>query len=82
MSRAGEPVVDLAPGQFVAEMSLITGEPANADVHTVGEAEVIWWPVADLRALREAQPTLWARMQSVIGRDLVEKVRRGEPRSV
>jgi CRP-like cAMP-binding protein len=82
VSRCGEPVIDLAPGQFVAEMSLITGEPANADVSTAGEAEVIWWPVADLRALREGQPALWARLQSVIGRDLVEKVRRGETRSV
>ncbi len=81
VSRGGEDVVDLAPGQFVAEMSLITGDPANADVVTLGEADVIWWPTADLRAMQTAQPSLWARLQSVIGRDLVEKIRRGETRS-
>jgi CRP-like cAMP-binding protein len=81
VSRFGETVIDLAPGQFVAEMSLITGEPANADVVTLGEADVIWWPVADLRVVQAGQPALWARLQSAIGRDLVEKIRRGETRS-
>ncbi|MCC7033791.1 MAG: cyclic nucleotide-binding domain-containing protein [Acidobacteria bacterium] len=81
VSRGGEAVVDLAPGQFVAEMSLITGDPANADVVTLGEADVVWWPTVDLRTMQTAQPALWARLQSVIGRDLVEKIRRGETRS-
>jgi CRP-like cAMP-binding protein len=81
VSRSGESVTDLAPGQFVAEMSLITGEPANADVMTIGDADVIWWPVSDLREMQASQPALWARLQSAIGRDLVDKIRRGETRS-
>lgn len=76
--RDGVFVCDLLPGQFIGEMSVITGEPANADVRTVGDAEVIWWRMADVLEMRERQPALWGRFQSVIGRDLVEKIIRGE----
>lgn len=71
-------VCDLTPGQFVGEMSLITGEPANADVTILGEAEVIWWPMADLLGFKDGEPAFWSRLQSVIGRDLVEKIVRGD----
>jgi len=76
--RDGHFVCDLVPGQMVGEMSVITGEPANADVWTKGDTEVISWPMADVIDLRESQPAVWGRFQSVIGRDLVEKVIRGE----
>jgi len=78
VARGPAHVTDLAPGCFIAEMSLLTGEPANADVHAVGEVQVMSWPVADLRAVRERNPALWSKIQSAIGHDLVEKIRRGE----
>jgi hypothetical protein len=79
VARGQAHVTDLAPGCFIAEMSLLTGEPANADVHAVGEVQVMSWPVADLRAVRDRHPALWSKIQSAIGHDLVEKIRRGEP---
>jgi CRP-like cAMP-binding protein len=78
VARGPAHVADLAPGCFIAEMSLLTGEPANADVHAVGEVQVMSWPVADLRAVRDRNPALWSKIQSAIGHDLVEKIRRGE----
>ena len=80
VSREGQIVTDLHARQFVGEMSLITGEPANADVTIVGEAEVVRWPTADLRLMQSRQPALWSRLQSAIGHDLVEQIRRGEAR--
>ncbi|MGE3841025.1 MAG: Crp/Fnr family transcriptional regulator [Vicinamibacterales bacterium] len=71
-------VCDLVPGQFIGEMSLITGQPANADVSVLGEAEVVWWPMADLLTLKTSEPALWSRLQSVIGHDLVDKIIRGD----
>lgn len=73
----GRADVELPAGYFVAEMSLLTGEPANADVDAVGAIDVMRWPTRDLRDLRERNPALWARIQSVIGHDLVEKIQRG-----
>jgi len=80
VSRAGVPIADLPAGFFVAEMSLITGQPANADVDAVGDVEVIRWSAREVRALRERSPALWTKIQSVLGYDLVEKIRRGDER--
>jgi hypothetical protein len=57
-------------------MSLLTGEPANADVDAVGVVEVMQWPTDQLHALRHRNPSFWSKIQSVIGHDLVEKIRR------
>jgi hypothetical protein len=74
VSRQGTPIADLAPGHFVAEMSLLTGEPANADVHAVGEVEAVRWAISDLRAIKQRNPVLWTKIQSVIGHDIVRKI--------
>lgn len=79
VTRDGAHVTDLTARQFVAEMSLLTGRPANADVAPVGTIEVIRWKVADLKELRERDPAMWARVQSAIGLDLVRKIQRAEP---
>ena len=80
VSRGSFAIADLPAGFFVAEMSLITGQPANADVDAVGEIEIVRWSAKDVRALRERSPGLWTKVQSVIGYDLVEKIRRGDER--
>lgn len=75
--RPGGDVV-LPAGYLVGEMSLITGQPANADAEALGRTDVMKWSTRDLRELREKKPALWARIQSVIGHDLVEKIQRSE----
>lgn len=76
VSRAGAPITDLTAGFFVAEMSLLTGKVATADADAIGQVDVMRWAVVDLTALREGNPMLWTRIQSVIGHDLVEKIQR------
>jgi hypothetical protein len=78
VSRDRRPIVDLPAGFFVAEMSLLTGERANADVDALGSVELMRWPVDTLHELRRRDPAFWSRLQSAIGHDLVEKIRRGE----
>jgi hypothetical protein len=78
VSRDDDFVLDLPAGCFIGEMSLLTDRPANANVDTVGTADVMRWNTADLAVLRERQPALWTKIQSAIGLDLVAKVRRGE----
>ena len=80
VSRGQVAVTDLPAGFFVAEMSLITGQPANADVDAVGEVEVVRWSAKDVRGLRDRSPGLWTKIQSVLGYDLIEKIRRGDER--
>lgn len=78
VSRGGETVAELPAGYFVAEMSLLTDRPANADVDASGPVLVQRWPRAKLAAIRERDPKLWTRVQSVIGHDLVEKIHLAE----
>ena len=79
VSKDGAHITDLSPGYFIAEMSLLTGDPANADVDAVGAVDVVSWPIADLRAIRQANPVLWTKIQSVLGHDIVAKGRSWDP---
>jgi len=72
----GRELARLAPGDFVAEMSLLTGERTTADVHALGTVEYLAWPAETLRRLKARNPMLWSKIQSVLGHDLVEKIRR------
>jgi CRP-like cAMP-binding protein len=82
VQRGNRTIADVPAGFFIGEMSLITGRPATADVDAAGAVEVRCWPTADLNALRERDPALWTKVQSAIGLDLVEKIRRSDERVV
>lgn len=74
--KDGRELARLASGAFVGEMSLLTGGPATADAVALGRVEAQVWPAAQLQALRQRNPVLWTRVQSVLGRDIVEKIQR------
>lgn len=76
IERGAQLLALLGPGDFVAEMSLLTGEDATADARADGAVTVRAWPVAQLLALRRAKPVLWTRIQSALGHDVVEKIKR------
>lgn len=69
-------LTQLAAGNFVAEMSLLTGEKTTADVVAQGAIEYMSWPAAKLDRIRLRNPMLWSKIQSVLGHDLVEKIKR------
>jgi len=72
-------IARLPAGSFIAEMSLLTGEPTTADVDAPTPVQLRAWPVARLHELRARQPLLWTRLQSVLGHDLIEKLKRSAP---
>jgi hypothetical protein len=76
VSKNGRAVARLPAGNFVAEMSLLTGEKTTADVDAIGSVEYMRWPIDKLLRLRMRNPVLWAKVQSVLGHDLVEKIMR------
>lgn len=78
VARGAATLTELPAGYFIAEMSLLTGRAANADVEPMGRIEVMRWPRHELEDTRERDPRLWTKIQSVIGLDLVEKLRRAE----
>jgi CRP-like cAMP-binding protein len=76
--RGASTLAELPGGFFVGEMSLITDRAANADAVAVTGLDVHRWERHGLEAIRERNPKLWARIQSVIGHDLVEKIHLAE----
>ena len=55
---------------------------ATADVDTMGAVELRRWDRRGLQDLRMRNPMLWTKIQSVLGHDLVEKIRLQEGRAV
>ena len=78
VTTGGRELARLAAGSFVAEMSLLTGERTTADAYARGTVEYLAWPAATLAKLRTRNPMLWSKVQSVLGHDLVEKIRRAQ----
>lgn len=74
--RDGRALALLPDGSFIGEMSLVTDAPASADVRAQQPVLLHSWPIAELHRLRARQPQVWTRLQSAIGHDLVEKIRR------
>lgn len=74
--RDGDRVVcTLGVGQFVGEMAFLSGEHPKADVVARTDATFIAWPAATLRRALEADVELRAQVQTILGHDLMRKLR-------
>ena len=68
-------IAELTRGSFIAEMSFLSGDPASADVIAKGEVQYISWAQEKLRRLKQLNPQLLIKIQSVLGKDLADKVK-------
>lgn len=71
---AGQSVSLLRRGQFIGEMSFITGQPASAQVIPHGPLRVHSWDREVLGGLKKTKPAFWSKVQGLIGKDLVQKI--------
>src|SRR6202171_5582236 len=60
------PVVEQGPGQFVAEVGQLSGQPAFVDVHAIDEVEALLIPSENLRALMIEEPELGERIMNAL----------------
>lgn len=73
--RDGRKVASIGEGHFIGEMSLLTDEPASADVVAQeGGLTTHVWTVAALQKIRSSKHMVWLKIQSRLGRDLVTKI--------
>ena len=74
--RKGDKIVArLKPGQFVGEMSFLSGDKAGADVVTPKTAKLMSWPQAALDKFLAKNGSLSFKVRGVLGRDVVTKLR-------
>jgi hypothetical protein len=68
-------VAKLGPGQFVGEMTFLTGNPPRADVAAAETSRVAALDSVRLKALLAADAELRAALQGILGADLAGKLR-------
>src|ERR1700732_2980433 len=60
------PIVEMGPGQFVAEVGQLSGQPAFVDVHAIDDVEALLIPPENLRALMIEEPELGERIMHAL----------------
>src|SRR3981189_2108380 len=60
------PIVEHGPGEFVAEVGQLSGQPAFVDVHAISEVEALLIPPENLRRLMSEGPELGERIMHAL----------------
>jgi thioredoxin reductase (NADPH) len=60
------PIVEQGPGEFIAEVGQLSGQPAFVDVHAIGDVEALLIPPENLRALMIEEPELGERIMHAL----------------
>jgi CRP-like cAMP-binding protein len=69
-------IARLNPGQFVGEMSFLSGEKATADVVATEPSRLMVWSQETLNEFLARRAGLAFKLRGVLGRDVVAKLRR------
>jgi CRP/FNR family transcriptional regulator, cyclic AMP receptor protein len=64
--RDGRSVNELGPGDFVGEISLVTGRPRTATVRTRGPSRILVLTAAGFRALMRDVPTIQGKVLAAL----------------
>jgi hypothetical protein len=75
ISKNGAEICQGGRGSFIAEMSMISGNPASADVKAVGEVSFMAWDHDKLNNIKALNPKLSMKIQEILSRDVVDKLR-------
>ena len=65
----------LKRGKFIAEMSLITNEPASADIYSNNNMEYIAWNQNELKHFQTSNKNLWIKLHNILSKDLIDKMK-------
>ena len=65
----------LSRGDFIAEMSFLTEEPASADVYLENNVKYIMWNQSELRHMQKSNLDFWGKLHNVLTRDLIKKIK-------
>src|SRR5258706_12541299 len=60
------PIAEEGPGEFVAEVGQLSGQPAFVDVHAIDDVEALLIPPENLRALMIEEPELGERIMRAL----------------
>lgn len=70
----GREVTKLGKGQFLGEMSFLTGEPTKGEVRALGETQYFFWDKFALKELIAKKPKMMNAIQKVLSNQLIEYI--------
>ena len=74
--RDNKEIAELQRGQFIAEISYITGNPVSADVKVDGELLFYNWNRNTLNKLRKTDPATMGKLDRILTLDMANKLTR------
>lgn len=74
--KHGREVGRRGPGEFIGEMSVLTGEPASSDVVVLDSARYYYWSMKDLKRLETKNLALYNRLMMIVGQNVIERLRK------
>ena len=75
----GKEVAQLKDGNFIGEMSFITGGVATATVRALEPTRYLSWPKIEIDKLLKRNPSMQSAMQGMLSTDLSKKLARRAP---
>jgi hypothetical protein len=76
VEKNGTKLTELRSGDFVGEMSFVTGRPAAAQVTTLEPTRYLGWERSALRALLDRNPSMRVALQAELSDDMARKLAR------
>ena len=75
VKQKSKEVASLSRGDFIAEISLLTKQPAMADVFLDKKVEYIKWNQDKIRYFQTSNIGFWSKLHHVLSRDLIKKIK-------
>ena len=72
--KQGERIGAVGPGHMIGTALALTGEPSPINVTFTEPARYMHWSLANLRRFLDVRPDLRVRLQTLVNRDLAEKL--------
>ena len=75
VSQNSNKIASLSRGNFIAEISFLTQEPATADVFLGKDVRYIKWNQEKIRHFQNTNIGFWSKLHHVLTRDLIKKIK-------
>ena len=69
-------IANLKRGDFIAEMSFLTGEPASADVKAQYNLTYIFWEHQKIKDINQINPQMYIKIQNTLSKDMAKKIKK------
>ena len=74
VQREGRDIAILERGQFIAEISFLTNQPASADVYSEGVLNYMKWDQSKIKAIKNTNNLFWIKLSNVLTNDITLKI--------